>query len=97
MRCRLVGIGGNFELQKQNPGFGKNSPCGFGFGDAYDNNNGEDWQSRTRAHVAFDAKSETEYGTLTSRIVLESNFRGGNTDMTCCSCSAEAAGHDQAG
>ncbi|MET3855898.1 porin [Rhizobium sp. OAE497] len=54
---------------------------GFGFGDAYDNNNGEDWQSRTRAHVAFDAKSETEYGTLTSRIVLESNFRGGNTDF----------------
>jgi hypothetical protein len=48
---------------------------GFGFGDAYKNNSNEDWSSRTRAHVAFDAKSDTEYGTLTSRIVLEANNR----------------------
>jgi hypothetical protein len=50
---------------------------GFGFGDAYDNNGGEDWQTHTRAHVSFDAKSDTEYGTLTSRIVLEGNRTSG--------------------
>ena len=55
---------------------------GFGFGDAYDGNGGQDWASRTRAHVSFDAKNDTEYGTLTSRIVLESNFRGGDTGAT---------------
>ncbi|WP_413710130.1 porin [Rhizobium sp. Rhizsp82] len=55
---------------------------GFGAGDAYKDNANEDWQARTRAHVAFDAKSDTEYGTLTSRIVLESNFRGGSADTT---------------
>jgi hypothetical protein len=46
---------------------------GGGFGDGYDNNGGEDWETHTRAHVVFDAKSDTEYGTLTSRIVLEAN------------------------
>jgi len=56
---------------------------GFGFGDGYDDNGpggggGEDWQTHTRAHVSFDAKSDTEYGTLTSRIVLEANrYTGG--------------------
>jgi hypothetical protein len=46
---------------------------GFGFGDGYQDNGGEDWQTHTRAHVSFDAKSDTEYGPLTSRIVLEGN------------------------
>jgi hypothetical protein len=61
---------------------------GFGAGDAYDDNfsnadgsvihGGEDWETHTRAHVSFDAKSDTEYGTLSSRIVLEANrFTGG--------------------
>ncbi|WP_413711800.1 porin [Rhizobium sp. Rhizsp82] len=47
----------------------------FGAGDGYDDNNNEDWGSRTRAKVWFDAKSDTEYGTLQSRIVLEANNR----------------------
>ena len=54
---------------------------GFGFGDGYKNNGpdglgldgGEDWQTHTRAHVSFDANSDTELGTLKSRIVLEAN------------------------
>jgi hypothetical protein len=48
---------------------------GFGAGDAYKNNSNEDWGARTRAKVWFDAKSETEYGPLWSRIVLEGNNR----------------------
>lgn len=48
---------------------------GFGFGDAYQNNTAEDWGARTRAKVWFDAKNETDYGTLSSKIVLESNYR----------------------
>ena len=58
---------------------------GFGAGDAYKNNGADDWDAHTRAHVNFVAKSDTEYGVLTSAIVLESNFRpnavGANTAM----------------
>ena len=56
---------------------------GFGAGDAYKNNTADDWDVRTRAHVNFIAKSDTEYGVLTSAIILESNFRpnaGENVD-----------------
>ena len=52
---------------------------GFGAGDAYDGNNEDDWAAHTRSHVTFTAKSDTEYGTLTSGIVLETNYRGTDT------------------
>ncbi|WP_413711250.1 porin [Rhizobium sp. Rhizsp82] len=55
---------------------------GFGAGDGYDNNGGEDWETHTRAHVSFDAKSDTEYGPLTSRIVLEANRYAGGPNLT---------------
>jgi len=47
----------------------------FSFGDVADNGGGEDWSTRTRGQVAFSSKSDTEYGTLTGVIVLQSNFR----------------------
>ncbi len=49
---------------------------GFGFGDAYDNNGGQDWADHTRAELSFDSKSDTEYGTLTGRIALQGNYNG---------------------
>jgi hypothetical protein len=48
---------------------------GFGAGDAYENGGSEDWDAHSRAHLNFIAKSDTEYGTLTGAIILESNFR----------------------
>ncbi|NLS02830.1 porin [Rhizobium sp. P32RR-XVIII] len=48
---------------------------GFGAGDAFKNNAADDWDARTRAHINVIAKSDTEYGTLTSAIILESNYR----------------------
>ncbi|NLS02831.1 porin [Rhizobium sp. P32RR-XVIII] len=48
---------------------------GFGAGDAFKNNSADDWDARTRAHINVIAKSDTEYGTLTSAIILESNYR----------------------
>ncbi|MGV2098130.1 porin [Rhizobium sp. 21-4511-3d] len=60
---------------------------GYGFGEGYEDNGvggsgDQDWESHTRAHVSFDAKSDTEYGPLTSRIVLESNYYGGGGPAT---------------
>jgi hypothetical protein len=49
----------------------------FGFGDAYDNNGGEDWYGKTRGQVQFTAKSDTEYGPLTGVIVYQANYTGG--------------------
>jgi hypothetical protein len=50
------------------------------FGDAY-TSNGEDWESRTRVRLRFDARNDTELGTLQSYIELQggetSGFSGG--------------------
>jgi hypothetical protein len=54
---------------------------GFGFGDALDSNSNEDWGARTRAKVWIDAKSDTEWGPLWSRIVLEGNNRPSDVDF----------------
>jgi hypothetical protein len=50
----------------------------FGVGGAFDNNQNEDWGVRTRAKVWFDANSDTEWGTLWSRVALEGNYRPSN-------------------
>ncbi|QRM42510.1 porin [Rhizobium sp. BG4] len=54
----------------------------FGFGDAFDNDGGEDWNAKTRGQVQFTAKSDTEYGPLTGVIVYQANYTGGGAAST---------------
>ncbi|AJD40543.1 porin [Rhizobium mongolense] len=63
---------------------------GFGAGDAFKNNGSEDWDARTRAHINVIAKSDTEYGVLTSAIILESNFRPNEVDSDARSAGASS-------
>ncbi|NLS02832.1 porin [Rhizobium sp. P32RR-XVIII] len=71
---------------------------GFGAGDAYDNNGSDDWDAHTRAHLNVIAKSDTEYGTLTSAIIFESNFRPNGVPTSAKTATwSSSVGGDQDG
>ncbi|KQV81429.1 porin [Rhizobium sp. Root1220] len=57
-----------------------------------DENGTSDWNARTRAHVEFIAKSDTEYGPLTGLIVLRNNGDNSSTTTILDSAYIDVAG-----
>ncbi|MDM9628754.1 porin [Rhizobium sp. S152] len=55
-------------------------------------NGSSDWNARTRAQVSFTAKSDTEYGPLTSVIVFRNNGDNTSTGTTLDSAYIDIAG-----
>ncbi len=51
-----------------------------------------DWNARTRAHVQFTAKSDTEYGPLTGLIVIRNNGDNASTNSILDSAYIDIAG-----
>ena len=69
------------------------------FDEGFENGGLEDWNVRTRGQVQFNAKSDTEYGTLTGVIVYQYNYRPngiGGVDSASLGGAQNAMSMDQA-